>query len=246
MKHIFILLTISIFISCNGCSKAQETKFVDAAGGLRMRSSPDLNGEIVAAVPNNSEVTIIEEKSEVLTIADATGKWTKIRFENSEGWVFGGFLLSKPLSKTASRLSENCLPELKSGNSITFDYYDGLINHNYTINLRSSEAIINNDKSSEDVGTYDENFRGPWSINKEGHLIINASTDDAEEIRKCKAKCEYDCRTAGECDSKCPTKCNKAKSPGDVFIVIIKCEGGNLISNLTNDSPIPIEKVNIN
>jgi len=69
-----------------------EPGWVRADGGLRMREAPDLNAELIITIPNGDEVMILEEKGVSITISGATGKWTRVKWKDKEGWVFGGFL----------------------------------------------------------------------------------------------------------------------------------------------------------
>ena len=66
--------------------------FVNAEGGLRMRDKGSTSGSIITTIPNFSEIELIEEDQNNITISGKTGKWSKIRYNNIEGWVFGGFL----------------------------------------------------------------------------------------------------------------------------------------------------------
>lgn len=103
MKINCILLSAVLcfaFVIESGCKKSDSTAtrggavIVDAAGGLNMRKEPALNGEVVALVPNGSQVTVLEEKDAVIEIKGIKGKWTKISWNDKTGWAFGGFLKS--------------------------------------------------------------------------------------------------------------------------------------------------------
>ena len=66
--------------------------WVRAGGGLRLRDRPSADGNIVTLIPNFSEVTMIEETGNVITISGSTGKWTRMNYGDRTGWAFGGFL----------------------------------------------------------------------------------------------------------------------------------------------------------
>jgi hypothetical protein len=86
----FLALTL---IAIPGVAEPQyHTRIVDSDGGLRLRSSPDLNAAILTVIPNGSEVEVLDEKPDVLAISGKKGKWTKVDTGNGVGWVFGGFL----------------------------------------------------------------------------------------------------------------------------------------------------------
>jgi len=93
-KRILIIFAgLLIFAACG--EKEIRFKYVDAEGGLRMRSIPDLKGEKITTIPNHKKVSILEEKEDTIHISGKSGKWTKISYNGTEGWVFGGFLSDK-------------------------------------------------------------------------------------------------------------------------------------------------------
>jgi hypothetical protein len=92
---IFVIFLVIFFANCKEKEKANETDNnmnVSAEGGLRMRSEPSPEASTIITIPNNSKVLKIEETGEIKTISGKSGKWTKVKFNNTEGWVFGGFL----------------------------------------------------------------------------------------------------------------------------------------------------------
>ena len=71
---------------------AAVDKTVKAKAGLRVRSEPSTNGKQLALIKNGAKVSVIEETGGVINLSGATGRWTKIKYSNVEGWAFGGFL----------------------------------------------------------------------------------------------------------------------------------------------------------
>jgi hypothetical protein len=71
--------------------KAQP-RWVNATVGLRIRDQAGLEGEVIGVIPYAEKVMLLYEEEQVETIDDITGKWSKIRWQDKEGWVFGGFL----------------------------------------------------------------------------------------------------------------------------------------------------------
>lgn len=67
-------------------------RWITAGPGLRMRNSPSLQGKKLLVIPYGSMVELLEERGALLTIAGESGYWTKVRWRDIEGWVFGGFL----------------------------------------------------------------------------------------------------------------------------------------------------------
>ena len=73
-----------------------KTAWVKAKGGLRMRNRPSTEGELVLLVPEREMVQVYEETGDIQAISGATGKWTRINYDDRTGWVFGGFLSGSP------------------------------------------------------------------------------------------------------------------------------------------------------
>ena len=65
--------------------------FVTALDGLRVRNAPT-DGDVIVTLAYLTEVTVLEEQENSVTISGATGKWTLIETANIRGWAFGGFL----------------------------------------------------------------------------------------------------------------------------------------------------------
>jgi uncharacterized protein YgiM (DUF1202 family) len=72
-----------------------KVRTVISKGGLRLRDTPDQKGEIITVIPEGEKVEMIEVTGEELTIAGTSGKWSRIRWRDKSGWVFGGFLTAK-------------------------------------------------------------------------------------------------------------------------------------------------------
>jgi len=68
------------------------TKYVKAPAGLRVRNSPDINAERIGVLDDLTEVLVLKEDENNLTIDGISGKWTLIETDDIQGWVFGGFL----------------------------------------------------------------------------------------------------------------------------------------------------------
>jgi hypothetical protein len=105
MKLFFILLICIIFAEfINAFDVINEPRWINAQTGLRMRESPDLNAKVIVTIPYGNEVKLSEEQGEEIEISGTAGKWSKIKWMEKEGWVFGGFL-SKENPKL-SKISE--------------------------------------------------------------------------------------------------------------------------------------------
>jgi hypothetical protein len=107
MKMLYIIMLsiiLTLFISCkkeiekpNDTTNSGTLRFVTANDGINLREAPDQDGKVVTLIPIGSEVKIIEERWDTLTLDEKTGKWTKVEWKEFSGWAFGGFLSeSKP------------------------------------------------------------------------------------------------------------------------------------------------------
>lgn len=105
MKKISIILLLisGLFFtySCgkkkigNELSTSKNIKYVLANSGLRIRDVASTKGKKLGTIPENTGIEVLEETGEEITISNKTGKWTKVKWKNKEGWVFGGFLGTK-------------------------------------------------------------------------------------------------------------------------------------------------------
>ena len=59
---------------------------------LNMRTKPNLNSSIIIKIPANSEVEIMYYDSKTFYLEDKPGKWCKVRYGSSEGWVWGNYI----------------------------------------------------------------------------------------------------------------------------------------------------------
>ncbi len=59
---------------------------------VRIRTSPGLKGRYAGVLYRNMTVTALEESRTSETIGEITAPWYKVRSDDVNGWVFGGFL----------------------------------------------------------------------------------------------------------------------------------------------------------
>ncbi|MGE8723333.1 SH3 domain-containing protein [Leptospira terpstrae] len=108
------LLTIFVFaISLTEKIETQEVlgeKCVSSENGLKVRSLPNKDSKPLGSLKYQQIVTVLKYSDNSDKIGEITAKWAQIKFTESEGWVYSGFL------------AENCNKE----NQI----YQGLINYN--------------------------------------------------------------------------------------------------------------------
>ena len=98
-KMLFTTLTISLLIAVSiiGCeadkpAPKSKTLYVQAAGGLRMRQTPDLDAERILTIPDGAAVKVLKTDPMRLELSGKSGKWTYVSYGLTSGWVFGGFL----------------------------------------------------------------------------------------------------------------------------------------------------------
>ncbi|EMY67807.1 SH3 domain-containing protein [Leptospira vanthielii] len=99
----------------------QNVFFVNAKGGLRMRIEPSTNSKTILNIPDKSKVISIEEHGETINISNTNGKWTKIKYKENEGWVFGGFLNKEDNSNKKSNDVQIPIPSKLIGDYKSFE-----------------------------------------------------------------------------------------------------------------------------
>jgi Bacterial SH3 domain len=125
-RETFIVLFVALAILCPSLPAVAEpqfpTRIVDSEGGLRLRTSPDLKGQIIRVIPDGREVDLLEEKPELLVISGKTGKWSRVDTKDGlgEGWVFGGFLADSRVLLGKLAASYNADEEVEPGDSPTW------------------------------------------------------------------------------------------------------------------------------
>lgn len=126
-KFCTVIMLILVFsTSCKkGSEKTADEKntisdklYVSASAGLKLREQSNQNAKLIVVIPYGSEVNVIEESGEVLTIAGKTGKWTKIDWNGNKGWAFGGFLEKTAVEKkpTETSFESKCMKECSENN----------------------------------------------------------------------------------------------------------------------------------
>ena len=67
------------------------TMYVNAPSGLRVRSAPSTEGEILGALEHLAEVNIVREDDNIVAIGGTSGRWVYIN-SPVQGWIFNGYL----------------------------------------------------------------------------------------------------------------------------------------------------------
>lgn len=90
MKRIISATILAFSISLT--LTAEEKKGIVTVSNLRMRSTPDLKGNVMTLLDRDSIVTILEESVKKMEVGGNEAPWLKARYNSHTGWLFGGFL----------------------------------------------------------------------------------------------------------------------------------------------------------
>ncbi|MBR33207.1 MAG: hypothetical protein CMN77_18050 [Spirochaetaceae bacterium] len=133
MNRIAALATITLLITFTlECTPEEKaiTLYGGAPSGLIIRSEPNTTGEKLGLIKHGDPVEVLEQKEPSLTIQGKSGKWTRVRYESVEGWVFGGFLLANPPQKAEEKKEYPTVTSLDAGDSgcyVTLAYPGGKV-----------------------------------------------------------------------------------------------------------------------
>lgn len=98
MKRIFIAAP-AFFLAVALYAAGAVTATVSVKEGLRIRSGPAQNAQKLGVIPEGTAVVVLEEKDPEVTVAGRKGRWTRVNWNGTIGWVFGGFLDKTPGGK---------------------------------------------------------------------------------------------------------------------------------------------------
>jgi hypothetical protein len=90
MKRIFFLFLLQLTTLFAFGQTSQ--RYVNTRDGLSLRENPSLDSNILTTIPYDGMIVLIGEYGNVVIIEDIQNKWEKVFYENTIGWVFGGFL----------------------------------------------------------------------------------------------------------------------------------------------------------
>lgn len=82
---------------------------VIAFSGLKVRSAPGLDNQVLSVIPYGEKVEVMEETNVSESIEWMSGKWIKVFYKGSEGYVFDGFVTDLSLPFRKFELSQNDL-----------------------------------------------------------------------------------------------------------------------------------------
>jgi len=71
---------------------ASGEKCIAAKSGLNLRSSPNKSSKVISLILFGAKVTINKSEGDEIFLDGRYGKWVNVKYGNSTGWVFSGFL----------------------------------------------------------------------------------------------------------------------------------------------------------
>lgn len=165
VKTIGVLVLLAVmFAACskegNDATESESVMYVDAGAGLRMRSSADTVAAVILTIPNGSQVAVLEIAEPQIEISGRTGRWTKIKYQDKEGWVFGGFLIAEKRGRdlggstyVEAETAESCTPGTFAATTLIFEA-------GFRVKGVKDVRDAHGNFRSEVSGTYDVNDSG--------------------------------------------------------------------------------------
>ena len=93
MKLLFLVLSFLSILGTFGTLKAEDILLiVQAKGGLKLRTEPNLNSKVITVIPEGEIVQYIESTDASYTVDDIDGDFFKIQWKGNVGYSFGGYL----------------------------------------------------------------------------------------------------------------------------------------------------------
>jgi len=95
MRKGMLLIVLFVFITTAGFSESYQFKPGDyylLDGRVNVRSEANLTGKVIGQLNINSKITIIECAFNEQTINDVSAYWYKIKYNNSNGYIWGGYI----------------------------------------------------------------------------------------------------------------------------------------------------------
>jgi Bacterial SH3 domain len=135
---LILFLQSVLLVAQSSRFKDDETLHVWASSGLNMRSKPDAKAEKIATIPYGAKVVVLPNigvkipfELEEFKGFVVKGYWLLVKYENTEGFVFDGFLSRLPaptVSKNDTLGLEGYLNKCvgKIGDKFDFWVYDGV------------------------------------------------------------------------------------------------------------------------
>ena len=104
---VIIFAFMASFLKAN--TEPLESKYVYAFSGLKLRSLPGVEGDVIKVIPFGAKVQILEMTNLEETIEWMQGSWVKVSHEGTSGYLFEGFISELPLPENSFEMSQNDL-----------------------------------------------------------------------------------------------------------------------------------------
>ncbi|MBN1798710.1 MAG: SH3 domain-containing protein [Spirochaetales bacterium] len=123
----YFLVTILVCCLSFSVFGKDNTAYISATSGLKMRSEATLSSEVLAVIPYQEKVTVLKilNTSGSIEIQGKTAYWCKIRWSDYTGYVFGGFLELAPGLELLRELPSVWIELSKDKNGNFFIYQTG-------------------------------------------------------------------------------------------------------------------------
>ena len=89
-----VILLVGLVYCSEEKSDNRILMYGGAPSGLIIREKPSTDGVRKGIIPFGMQVEVLEQQEQNMTIQGKSGRWSRIRYQGTEGWVFGGFLLA--------------------------------------------------------------------------------------------------------------------------------------------------------
>lgn len=76
----------------NSFESDYKYKWIAGEDGLKLRSQPDNSSDEIIIIPKGEKVIFLKEAEGEIIINNYIGKWSKVKWNDNQGWVFGGYL----------------------------------------------------------------------------------------------------------------------------------------------------------
>lgn len=148
------------------CEEYGQQARVNAKSGLKLRKDPTLNSEVLLSVPYWALVDVCGLAYVSDTIEGIVAGWKKVRFQETEGYMFGGFLVDEDTSHVKPKgyrfmmegslcASVNYDPKLNWYGVYRKDSYDTIIKVDVSI---SGITLSNKEKMGDAVLSVRTNY----------------------------------------------------------------------------------------
>lgn len=114
-----------------------------ARSGLVLRAEATTSSAKLGLIPYGDTVEKIETTGQTTTIGGKSGKWTRVRYNDTTGWVFGGFLADAKSQKGQALTSTQIKAQFKSFSLGDAEHYEFVDENGKNWSFSSNRSKIN-------------------------------------------------------------------------------------------------------